>query len=162
MVADWQEPNSNGTVQRAGQGQQAVKDASYREDRNEFSPADHGIPVFSPLCDPAYIAALKQNESDQDLRWGVPDVPEITPAVPPHPHVFQFDDSPSAQGFSLDPSYAERSIVPSRILPQDTLSPPLALYHRLKAAELDALGSFRNIQATSKRLSYIKPGDHSW
>ena len=143
MVAEWQ-------------------DASYREQKDEASENDRGVPIFSPLCAPDYMAALKQNENKQDLRWGVPKVPPVTPTRPAHPQVFQFDDSASAQGYSLDPSYAQRAAVPSRLLPQDTLSPPLALYHRMKAAELSALGSFRNIEATGKRLPYIKPGDQAW
>ncbi len=135
------------------------RDATYRE-----LPAnpDHGVPVFSPLCNPSFMAALRQNESQEDIRWGVPKVPPPSPAQPPHANVQQFTDISSARDFSLDPTYAQRSQVVDHILPQDSTLPALALYHKLKALERTALTSFRNDQLTLQRLAYIKPGDTSW
>lgn len=153
MVAEWQ---GSGPVLAV------ATDRSYRE--AGIKCEDHGVPVFSPLCDPRFSAAVKQNETQDDIRWGVPKVPPPSPVEPPRPRVAQFDDSASATNFSLDPTYAQRTYTlhPGNILPQDTALPSLALYHKLKRVELDALAKFRDEQTVAQRLAYIKPGDEPW
>lgn len=143
MVADWNQT-----------------DASYRE---QIAPGQtHGIPVFSPLCDPNYRAAMKQSEAEEDIRWGVPQIPAPSPAQPGSPNVTQFNDIVSAHDFSLDPTYSERARTVNHILPKDLTLPALNLYHQLKALELDALGRFRNEHIAQQRVAYIKPGDIPW
>ena len=136
------------------------KDATYRE---PIEPSrTHGIPVFSPLCDPSYRAAMQQSESEEDIRWGVPKVPPPSPAQRENPSVPQFNDIVSAHDFSLDPTYSERAVTVDHILPRDMALPALNLYHKLKALERDALNRFRNEQIAQQRAAYIKPGDISW
>ena len=142
MVAEWSE-----------------RDATYRE---PLAKPDAGVPVFSPLCNPSFLAALRQNESQEDIRWGVPRVPPPSPAQVPQPIVHQFTDASSARDFSLDPTYAQRTTTVNHILPQDSTLPALTLYHKLKALERTALQSFRDEQLTAERLAYIKPGDTTW
>ena len=119
MVAEWQQP-----------------DVSYRESLS--ANQDPGVPVFSPRCNPSFVAALRQSESQEDIRWGVPKVPPITPALPGVPTVEQYTDKLSARNFSLDPTYAQRANAPNHTLPVDVLPQPsnadgLALYHKLKS-----------------------------
>ncbi len=136
------------------------QDTTYRE--NIPTNQDHGVPVFSPLCNPNFLAALRQNETQEDIRWGVPKVPPPSPAQPPLSNAYQFSDLRSARDFSLDPTYAQRTEVTHHILPADSTLPALALYHKLKALELSALSNFRDQHLTLNRVAYIKPGDETW
>lgn len=126
---------------------------------------NHGVPVFSPMCSPSFAAALRQSESVEDIRWGVPKVPPVDrdrSALPAHPNVLQFDDRSTATRFSTDPTYAQRAVAPGHRLPQDDAMSPLAIYHKLKALELTALSTFRSEQAQRQRAAYIKPRDVAW
>jgi hypothetical protein len=139
---------------------QEVRNATYRE---QAPKVQSGIPVFSPLCNPQFQNAAKQNEYKEDLRWGAPTV-SVEPVPPVAPRrLTQFDDSPSASGFSSDPTYAERArSFPRTILPADVGAPALALYHKLKRLEFEAFGLFQGQQALEKRMQHIKPRDAGW
>ena len=129
-------------------------DASYREQLRVN--ADHGVRMFSPLCGPA-----RQNgiviDDDANARWGVPVVPPPSPVS--EAQVPQLRDLESAQGYSADPTYADRAANFGRPLPSDTALPSLALYHKLKAVEKSALAQFRGMETEDKRLCYVNPSN---